>query len=167
MSTPITAPVSPTRWAATRQSNPPPEPASTTRSPGSLSRSDYRDHVAPASLAALGPARATGAPLIHFAVGVGDLLDEIGRLGTDAVGVDWRIPLDEALVRIGRDVTVQGNIDPALLGAPPAVLSAHVDDVLLRGRAARAHVVNLGHGVPPETDPDVLTRLVETVHERG
>jgi len=59
---------------------------------------------------------------------------------------------------------VQGNIDPALLQAPWPVLEAHVRDVLARGRAARAHVLNLGHGVPPETDPAVLTRIVDLVH---
>ncbi|MFB2584903.1 uroporphyrinogen decarboxylase [Herbiconiux liukaitaii] len=87
-----------------------------------------------------------------------------GGLRVDAVGVDWRIPLDEAARRLGGGVTVQGNIDPALLAAPWPVLEAHVLDVLRRGRAARAHVLNLGHGVPPETDPTVLTRIVELVH---
>ncbi|HWI30885.1 MAG TPA: uroporphyrinogen decarboxylase family protein, partial [Microbacterium sp.] len=82
----------------------------------------------------------------------------------DAVGADWRMPLDEAAGILGADTSVQGNIDPALLGAPWPVLEAHVRDVLSRGRAARAHIVNLGHGVPPETDPDVLTRIVELVH---
>ena len=85
----------------------------------------------------------------------------------DAVGVDWRLPLDEAARRVGDDVTLQGNIDPALLSAPWPVIEAHVRDVLARGRAARAHVVNLGHGVPPETDPTVLTRVVEFVHANG
>ncbi|WP_291040839.1 uroporphyrinogen decarboxylase [Herbiconiux sp.] len=85
----------------------------------------------------------------------------------DAVGVDWRIPLDEAARRLGGSVTVQGNVDPALLAAPWPVLEAHVLDVLRRGRSARAHVLNLGHGVPPETDPDVLTRIVELVHAQG
>jgi uroporphyrinogen decarboxylase len=80
------------------------------------------------------------------------------------VGVDWRVPLDEAAAILGPDTTVQGNVDPALLGAPIDVLLAHVDDVLARGRAARAHIFNLGHGVPPETDPDVLSRIVAHVH---
>ena len=71
---------------------------------------------------------------------------------------------DEAAAILGPDVTVQGNIDPALLSAPWSVLEEHVRDVLERGRAARAHILNLGHGVPPETDPDQLTRIVELVH---
>jgi uroporphyrinogen decarboxylase len=88
-------------------------------------------------------------------------------VAVDAVGVDWRLPLDQAVERVGTDVTVQGNIDPAMLSAPWEVLEAHVRQVVRRGGAARAHVVNLGHGVPPETDPAVLTRVVELVHALG
>lgn len=129
---------------------------------GGLSRSDYRTYVQPHSRVAL---KGIGLPSIHFGVGTGPFLADMRLDGAaDAVGVDWRQPLDEAAALLGPDVTVQGNIDPALLSAPWAVLEAHVLDVLERGRAARAHVVNLGHGVPPETDPDQLTRIVELVH---
>jgi uroporphyrinogen decarboxylase len=131
---------------------------------GSLSLRDYAEHVAPHSARALAPARALGVPVIHFGVGTGELLAAMRDVGADVVGVDWRVPLDEAARRLGGSVPVQGNIDPALLTAPWPVLAAHVRDVLDRGRAAPAHVVNLGHGVPPTTDPDVLTRIVELVH---
>jgi uroporphyrinogen decarboxylase len=131
---------------------------------GSLSLSDYTRHVAPYSARALEPVRALGVPLVHFGVGTGELLAAMRDIGVDAVGVDWRLPLDDAAQRVGPDVTLQGNIDPALLQAPWPVLEAHVRDVLARGRAARAHVLNLGHGVPPDTDPAVLTRIVEFVH---
>jgi uroporphyrinogen decarboxylase len=104
---------------------------------------------------------------VHFGVGTGELLAAMRDVGVDTVGVDWRLPLDEAVRRLGRDVSVQGNIDPALLRAPWPVLEAHIVDVLERGRAARAHVLNLGHGVPPDTDPTVLTRIVEFVHAHG
>jgi len=80
------------------------------------------------------------------------------------MGVDWRLPLDEANRRLGGMVPLQGNIDPALLAAPWTVLENHVRAVVDAGRAAPSHVVNLGHGVPPDTDPDVLTRVVELVH---
>jgi uroporphyrinogen decarboxylase len=79
--------------------------------------------------------------------------------------VDYRLPLDEANRRLGGATPLQGNIDPALLAAPWPVLEAHVRDVVARGSAAPGHVVNLGHGVPPETDPDVLTRVAALVHE--
>lgn len=129
---------------------------------GSLSPADYRTFVAPHSTAALD---GIGIPTIHFGVGTGPFLADM-RLGgiADGVGVDWRLPLDEAAAILGPETSVQGNIDPALLGAPWPVLEAHVRDVLQRGRAARGHIVNLGHGVPPETDADQLTRIVELVH---
>ena len=104
-------------------------------------------------------------PRIHFGVGTANLLDLMGEAGADVVGVDWRIPLDEASRRLGGRTVVQGNINPALLQAPWPVLEAHVRDVVERGRAAPAHVLNLGHGVSPDTDPAVLTRIVELAHE--
>lgn len=126
---------------------------------GSLSPTDYRTFVAPHSREAIVD---LGVPVIHFGVGTGPFLADM-RLddAASAVGVDWRQPLDEAAGILGPDVTVQGNIDPAMLSAPWDVLADHVRDVLRRGRAARAHILNLGHGVPPETDPDQLTRIVE------
>lgn len=139
---------------------------------GSLSREDYVTRVAPHSADALAHVADLGVPRIHFGVGSGEVLRDMttfgtDRVGVDAVGVDWRLPLDEAVRRVGTGVTVQGNIDPAMLSAPWEVLEAHVRDVVRRGGAARAHVVNLGHGVPPETDPTVLTRIVSLVHELG
>jgi uroporphyrinogen decarboxylase len=130
---------------------------------GSLSPDDYRAFVRPHSLAAL---EGQPVPRIHFGVGTGPLLADMRLDGVaDAVGVDWRTRLDDAAAVLGAGTTVQGNIDPALLTAPWEVLAAHVDDVIARGRSARAHVLNLGHGVPPETDPDVLTRIV--AHAQG
>lgn len=139
---------------------------------GSLSRADYVRSVAPHSAAASAHVADLGVPRIHFGVGSGEVLPEMTTFGTDtvgvdAVGVDWRVPLDEAVRRVGTGVTVQGNIDPAMLAAPWPVLESHVRDVVRRGGTARAHVVNLGHGVPPETDPAVLTRVVSLVHELG
>jgi uroporphyrinogen decarboxylase len=137
---------------------------------GSLSRSDYVRYVQRHSARALSHVADLDVPRIHFGVGSGEILPDMAALGADAVGVDWRLPLDEAVARLrstGADVTVQGNIDPAMLAAPWSVLESHVRDVVHRGGAARAHVVNLGHGVPPETDPTVLTRVVELIHELG
>ncbi|WP_194420753.1 uroporphyrinogen decarboxylase [Microbacterium abyssi] len=129
---------------------------------GSLNPADYRAHVAPHSRAAVTD---LGLPVIHFGVGTGPFLADMRLDGAaSAVGVDWRQPLDEAAGILGHDVTVQGNIDPAMLQAPWEVLEAHVRDVIERGRAACAHILNLGHGVPPETDPDQLTRIVELAH---
>ncbi|MEJ3405263.1 uroporphyrinogen decarboxylase [Rathayibacter sp. YIM 133350] len=151
---------------------------------GSLSLADYERHVAPASSRALrhvagleytvwqgagdeAVATTRTVPLVHFGVGTGELLAAMRDTGADVVGIDYRIPLDEANRRLGGSVPLQGNIDPALLQAPWNVLEAHVRDVVERGAAAPAHVVNLGHGVSPDTDPDLLTRLVGLVHELG
>jgi uroporphyrinogen decarboxylase len=131
---------------------------------GSLSRRDYQKRVAPHSKRVFDSLRGLDVPRVHFGVGSGDVIDLLPGIGATVVGVDWRLPLDEASARLGGGVPVQGNIDPALLTAPWVTLAAHVADVLERGSVAPAHVVNLGHGVPPETDPDVLTRIVELVH---
>ncbi len=84
--------------------------------------------------------------------------------GADVVGVDWRVPLDEAARRLGPGAVVQGNLDPALLTADWPVIEAAVHRVVAEGRAADGHIFNLGHGVPPDTDPDVLTRIVALIH---
>nr|WP_228498696.1 uroporphyrinogen decarboxylase [Frigoribacterium sp. VKM Ac-1396] len=131
---------------------------------GSLSLADYTAHVARHSARALSHVADLDVPRIHFGVGSGEVLAAMRDVGTDAVGVDWRIPLDEASRRLGGATPVQGNVDPAMLQAPWPVLEAHVREVVERGRAAPAHVLNLGHGVSPETDPDVLTRIVELAH---
>ena len=130
---------------------------------GSLSRADYEHSVLPHSRRALDHVADLRVPRIHFGLGTGPFLDLLPTAGADVVGVDWRVPLDEA-AQLVPGHPLQGNIDPALLDAPAAVLDAHVADVLRRGDAAPAHIVNLGHGVPPDADPGVLTRLVEVVH---
>jgi uroporphyrinogen decarboxylase len=130
---------------------------------GALSEADYRRYVLPHSAAVLGGI--TDVPKIHFGVGTAELLTAMGEAGADVVGVDWRTPLDVATGRIGPGKAVQGNLDPCVLFAPPAVIEAEVRRVLDEGRAAPGHVFNLGHGVLPETDPGALTRVVELVHE--
>jgi uroporphyrinogen decarboxylase len=129
---------------------------------GTLSEADYRRYVLPHSAAVL--AAVADVPRIHFGVGTGELLPAMAEAGADIVGVDWRVPLDVAARRVPGTV-LQGNIDNAVVAtAPWEVVAAAVDDVLARGAAAPGHIVNLGHGVLPETDPDVLTRIVERVH---
>jgi len=131
---------------------------------GNLSLADYSAKVAPYSARVLAAVAPYGVPRVHFGTGTGELLGAMRDAGADVVGIDFRIPLDEGIARLGGGTPVQGNIDPALLLAPWPVLEAHVRDVVARGAAAPGHVVNLGHGVPPETDPTVLTRVAELVH---
>jgi uroporphyrinogen decarboxylase len=130
---------------------------------GVLSTADYERYVAPHSAKVL--AACASVPRIHFGVGTGELLPAMAAAGADVVGVDWRVPLDEAARRVGPDVVLQGNLDPAVCFAPWDVVADRVHDVVDRGRRAHGHIFNLGHGVLPETDPDVLTRIVDLVHD--
>jgi uroporphyrinogen decarboxylase len=129
---------------------------------GALPAHDYRALVAPHSARVLDAV--SDVPRIHFGVGTGELLHDMGQVGADVVGVDWRVPLDVAVGRIGPGKAVQGNLDPTLVFAPLDVVRRKVTETLEAGKAAEGHVFNLGHGVLPETDPDVLLRVVEQVH---
>lgn len=131
---------------------------------GALPAADYLAQVQPHSAAVLAAVGELGVPRIHFGVGTGELLRHMGDAGAEVVGVDFRVPLDEAVRRIGPGRAVQGNLDPAVVFAPWGAVAARTRAVLEAGRAAPGHVFNLGHGVIPETDPDVLTRVVELVH---
>ena len=131
---------------------------------GALSLADYRQYVAPHSAAVLSSVADLDVPRIHFGVGTGELLGAMGEVGADVVGVDWRVPLDEAVQRVGPDRAVQGNLDPTLLFAPTELVHARATEIVAAGRAAKGHVFNLGHGVLPSTDPDALARLVDFVH---
>jgi uroporphyrinogen decarboxylase len=130
---------------------------------GALSPTEYRRFVLPASAKVLRGLADTGVPRIHFGVGTGELLPLFAEAGADVVGVDWRVPLDRARSRLGPEVAVQGNLDPALCHAPWLAIEAEALDVLRRG-GGRGHIFNLGHGVLPDTDPAVLQRLVDLVH---
>lgn len=133
---------------------------------GYLSRADYEAYVRPHSAQAL-EAVAGLVPRIHFGVGTGELLRSMGEAGVECVGVDYRVNLLDALERTGGRYALQGNLDPALLFAPWPVIEEAVRRIVAEGRQAPGHVFNLGHGVLPSTDPDVLTRVVELVHSLG
>ena len=104
-------------------------------------------------------------PRIHFGVGTGHLLPAMAQAGADVVGVDWRTPLSEAATAVGPGRAVQGNLDPAVLFAPWPAIEAQVRRIVAEGASASGHVFNLGHGVLPATDPDILTRVVALVHD--
>jgi uroporphyrinogen decarboxylase len=129
---------------------------------GALSVADYREFVAPYSARVL---QAVEVPTIHFATGDAHLLEERAAVGGDVIGVDWRLPLDAAWERIGHDRGIQGNLDGAALLGPWERAEAGARDVLERAAGRPGHIFNLGHGVLPETDPDLLGRLVRLVHE--
>ena len=133
---------------------------------GSLSPQDYRTYVLPHSRRALALAAESGVPVIHFGTGTAAFLEDFAAAGGDVIGVDWRIPLDEAWLRIGDAHAVQGNLDPAALLAPAPERDRQVRDILARagGGARPGHIFNLGHGVLPETDVDAVRAVVDLVH---
>jgi len=126
---------------------------------GVLSPPDYGEFVAPYSARILA---AVDVPTIHFGTGTTTLL---AQMHGDVIGLDWRIPLEEGWDLVG-ERGVQGNLDPAALLAPWDRLEAAALDVLERARGRNGHIFNLGHGILPQTDPDVVTRLTELVQER-
>lgn len=131
---------------------------------GALSGAEYVRFVQPHSAQVLRTCAELGVPSIHFGVGTGELLPAMAQAGADVIGVDWRVPLHVASARVGPEYAVQGNLDPAVLLAPEAVVEREVRRVLAEGRHTPGHIFNLGHGVLPQTDPGVLTRVVELVH---
>ncbi|MFP5072865.1 uroporphyrinogen decarboxylase [Pseudonocardia nantongensis] len=133
---------------------------------GALSERDYREFVLPHSATVLGSLADAGIPRIHFGVGTAELYGAMTEAGADVIGVDWRTPLDVAARRSGGAVPVQGNLDPAVLFAGQDAVDAEVTRIAAEGTRCPGHVFNLGHGVLPETDPDVITRTVETVHRQ-
>jgi uroporphyrinogen decarboxylase len=135
---------------------------------GTLSEADYLQFVAPHTARIFAAIADLDVPRIHFGVDTGELLAAMAGTGADVVGVDWRVPLDEAGRRIGAGKAVQGNLDPAICLAPWPVVEAEVRRVLADGERHRgAHIFNLGHGVTPDLDPEVLGRIVELVHAEG
>ncbi|MBV8080343.1 MAG: uroporphyrinogen decarboxylase [Actinobacteria bacterium] len=130
---------------------------------GVLSPADYCEFVAPWSARVLTALREAGVPTIHFGTGNATLLGVMAEAGGDVMGLDWRIPLDEGWALAGADRGVQGNLDPAVLLGPWERVESAARDVLARAGGRPGHIFNLGHGVLPATDPDVLGRLCELV----
>jgi uroporphyrinogen decarboxylase len=134
---------------------------------GILSLADYRNYAMPASSKVLRSLSDLNVPRFHFGVGTGELLGAMGEAGADIVGVDWRVSLTDARLRVGDEKGLQGNLDPVTLLAPWDVVESEVLRILDDAeKAGGRHVFNLGHGVLPETDPTVLTRVVQLVHDR-
>jgi uroporphyrinogen decarboxylase len=108
-----------------------------------------------------------GVPIIHFGTGTATLLKTMREAGGDVMGVDWRIPLDEAWHCLGEGIGIQGNLDPVVLFAPLAEIAQQVDDILRRAADRPGHIFNLGHGILPETPMEHVQAVVEMVHSRS
>jgi uroporphyrinogen decarboxylase len=131
---------------------------------GALGPDDYQSFVLPHTRAVI-RALPPEVPVIHFGTGTAGLLEALGAAGGDVIGLDWRVDLGAAWTRLGPDVAVQGNLDPAALFASPAEIRRRVQAVLERAGGRPGHVFNLGHGVLPETPVDNVVAMVESVHE--
>jgi uroporphyrinogen decarboxylase len=134
---------------------------------GCLSPDDYRRYVLPYTTQVIESLRNAGAPVIHFGTDTAMLLDAMREAGSDVIGVDWRIPLDEAWRRIGPDVGIQGNLDPVALFAPLPEIERRVDDILQRAGNRPGHIFNLGHGILPETPVEHVQAVADLVHARS
>lgn len=134
---------------------------------GALHPADYERYVLPHSSRVLAEVGKLGVPRIHFGVNTSELLTLMANAGADVVGVDWRTPLAEGRRRIPEHVGFQGNLEPAVCLGPWEQVEARVLDVLEQSGSRPDYIFNIGHGVLPPTDPDVLARIVELVHTRG
>lgn len=134
---------------------------------GALHPADYRRFVQPHTERVFAEVADLGVPRAHFGVTTGELLDIIADTGPEVIGVDWRTPLDVARRRIGRPITLQGNLDPAVCLGPIPAVEDEVRAILALNDGHPGHIFNLGHGVLPETDPGVLAHVVELVHAEG
>jgi uroporphyrinogen decarboxylase len=131
---------------------------------GVLSPDDYRRFVLP-HMRSLIAAVTPGTPLIHFGTGTAALLPLMREAGGDVIGLDWRVDLDAAWSLVGHDVGVQGNLDPAVLLGPPALIRERVKAILERAAGRPGHIFNLGHGVHRDTPVDHVRAMVDLVHE--
>ncbi len=134
---------------------------------GQLSRDDYCEFAQPHSRKVFAALESTDVPTLHFGVGTSAILADMKAAGGDVIGVDWRLPLDEAWGLIGEDRGIQGNLDPTTLLGPRERLMAVADDVLRRAGGRPGHIFNLGHGVLPNTDLGTVQALARHVHESG
>ena len=134
---------------------------------GKLSLADFITFAAPHSKSVMASLSDLPVARVHFGTKTGSMLTQMRDVGATVMGIDSETPLDVANEILGGTVPLQGNIDPQKLNGPWDELKLHVTDVIERGSLAPAHVINLGHGVPPETDPELLTRMVAFIHGDG
>ncbi len=134
---------------------------------GVLHPDHYRRHVAPHSAKIMEGVADLGVPRLHFGINTAELLDQMAGVGAEVVGVDWRTPLSVARERTGGRVALQGNLDPAVCLSGWEVVEPEVRRILDDNDGHPGHIFNLGHGVLPDTDPDILARVVELVHAEG
>jgi uroporphyrinogen decarboxylase len=134
---------------------------------GLLAPAEYREFALRHARSVLRGLREAGIPLVYFALNAPHLLETMTACEADVIGVDWRLPLDEASKRLERRFALQGNLDPCVLFAPPDVVRRRTREILEQARGIPGHVFNLGHGVLPATPLEAVQAMIDTVHEHG
>jgi uroporphyrinogen decarboxylase len=134
---------------------------------GQLGPEDYREYVMPHVSSILQDVQTTGVPVIHFGTGTSTILPLQKEAGGTVIGVDWRLPMNEARKLLGDQLTLQGNLDPTLLFAPQDVMKKRAQQVIDAMKGAPGHIFNLGHGILPETPVDNVKALIDFVHEKS
>ena len=132
---------------------------------GALSVADYRAYCLAPTTELIHRIQALGVPVIYFGVDTASLLPTFRETGADVLGLDWRIPLDEARRTLGPNVAVQGNLDPITLFAKEEMLKEQVREILAAADGRAGHIFNLGHGIVPGTPVENVIRVVEWVKE--
>ena len=134
---------------------------------GVLSPVEYKEFVLPYVKKTISELRKYGVPIIYFTNECAGILKEVRKSGADVIGFDWRIDISDAIKKVGKNVVVQGNLDPCELFLSKEKLEDRVKDILWKGESAKGHIFNLGHGVLPETPVESVIALVEAVHKYG
>jgi uroporphyrinogen decarboxylase len=132
---------------------------------GCLSPGDYAEYVMPHVQLIFEGLKHEGVPMIHFGTGTTAILGAMRKAGGTVMGIDWRVPLDDAWATVGHDIAVQGNLDPVALFGPPHEIERRVEDILRRAGGRPGHIFNLGHGILPQTPVDHVAATVEMVHK--
>jgi len=131
---------------------------------GCLSPDDYREYVQPHVRLIFEGLQHEGVPLIHFGTGTATLLELMRDAGGTVIGIDWRVPMDDARRRLGSGVAVQGNLDPVVLFAPVHEIERRVELILQQAGDAPGFIFNLGHGILPQTPVEHVQAVVDCVH---
>lgn len=132
---------------------------------GCLSAGDYAEYVMPHVQLIFEGLKHEGVPLIHFGTGTTAILKAMRQAGGDVIGIDWRIPIDEAWAMVGYDRAVQGNLDPVTLFGPISEIERRVTDILRRAAGRPGHIFNLGHGILPNTPVENVAATIDLVHK--
>ena len=132
---------------------------------GALSVPDYRDYCLAPTTELVRRVQALGVPVIYFGVDTASLLPTMRETGADVLGLDWRIPLDEAWSTLNYRVAIQGNLDPITLFAPQEVIHARTKEILAAAAGRPGHIFNLGHGIVPGTPVENVIQLVKWVKQ--